>query len=56
MPRKRCVIQDDGTVIADESAEANNEAVAENAAIAKVQSKVDWDDYDEADPVELYCE
>lgn len=46
MPSKRCTIKKDGRTIASETAQANSDAVAENAALAKVNSKVDWDDWD----------
>lgn len=47
MPRKRCVIRKDGRTIASETAEASNGAVAENAALAKVNKEIDWDAEDD---------
>lgn len=53
MATKRCVFKRDGRTIASESASAKSEAVAHNAALAKANSKVEWDDETE---LTLYCE
>lgn len=47
MPKHRCTLKKNGRTIASESADGNSDAVARNAALAKANSKIDWDKRDE---------
>lgn len=49
MPSHRCTIKKNGRTIASETAQANSDAVAENAALAKANGKIDWNDWDTLD-------